>query len=89
MALYEQHDPRAHVGETNYAARSPALSTGAVILFVATVIAVLMIAVLYPGRENTGPSVQTVNPAPSSSTSPPVPTPGPNTEPRPTQAPIQ
>ena len=85
MALYEQHDPRAHVGDPNYAARSSALSTGAVVMFVAAVIAVLMIAVFYPGSEsrvgdtnNAQPSVQTVTPTPS-----------PMTEPRPTQAPIQ
>ena len=82
MALYEQHDPHAHIGHPSYAHRSSALSTGAVLLFVAVVIFVLMIAVFYPGSEsrvgdiNTGPSVKTVTPAPS-----------PTTEPRPTQTP--
>ena len=83
MALYEQHDPRAHIGEPSYASPWSALSMGTVVLFVAAVVAVLMIAVVYPGSESrvgdttsTGPTVQTVTPAPS-----------PTTEPRPTQAP--
>ena len=82
MALYEQHDPRAHINEPSYASPWSALSIGTVVLFVVAVIAVLMIAVFYPGSEsrvgdtNAGPSVQTVIPAPS-----------PTTEPRPTQAP--
>ena len=82
MALYEQHDPHARIGHPSYARRSSALSTGAVLLFVAVVIAVLTIAVFYPGSKsrvgdtNTEPSVQTVTRAPS-----------PTTVPRPTQAP--
>jgi hypothetical protein len=96
MALYEQHDPRAQVDDPNYVPRSsaPALSTAAVLVFVAAVIAVSMIAVFYPASEsrvgdtnNAGPSVRTVNPAPTPSTSPAVATPNPTTEPRPTQAP--
>ena len=85
MALYDQRDQPAQVDDPAYArhAAGPALSTGAVLVFVAAVIAVLMIAVFYPGGEgrvgdtsNSGPTVQTVTPAPS-----------PTTEPRPTQAP--
>ena len=96
MALYDQRDQPAQVDDPAYARHSaaPALSTGAVLVFVAAVLAILMIAVFYPGSEsrvgdtnNTGPSVQTVAPAPSPSTSPAVPTPNPTTEPRPTQAP--
>ena len=82
MALYEQHDPRAHINEPSYASPWSALSMGTVLLFVVAVIGVLMIAVSYPGSggrvgdTNAGPSVQTVTPAPS-----------PTTEPRPTQTP--
>ena len=82
MALYEQHDPHARIDEPSYASPWSALSMGTVLLFVVAVIAVLMIAVFYPGSEsrvgdtNTSPSLQTVAPAPS-----------PTTEPRPTQAP--
>ena len=82
MALYEEHDPRARINEPSYASPWSALSIGTVVLFVVAVIAVLMIAVFYPGSEsrvgdtNAGPSVQTVTPAPS-----------PTTEPRPTPRP--
>jgi hypothetical protein len=82
MALYEQHDPRARAGDPGYARRPSPLSTGAVVLIFAAIVAVLMFAVLYPGSASsvggtsTGPSLQTVTPAPS-----------PTTEPRPTQAP--
>ena len=75
MALYEQHDPRARIDEPSYASPWSALSIGAVLLFVVAVIAVLMIAVFYPGSEsrvgdtNAGPSLQTVTPAPSPTTS--------------------
>jgi hypothetical protein len=70
MALYEQHDPRARIDEPSYASPWSAVSIGSVVLFIVTVIAVLMIAVFYPGSESrvgdaTAPSVQTVTPAPS------------------------
>jgi hypothetical protein len=91
MTLYDQHNQPSQVDDPAYARHSaaPALSTGAVLVFVAAVIAVLMIAVFYPGSEgrvgetNAGPSVQTVAPTPSPSTSPAVRTPNPTTEPRP------
>ena len=66
-------------------------------LIVAAAIAVALIAIMYPrtttervgDTTNTGPSVQTVTPAPSPDTAVVEPMPSPTTEPRPTQQPIQ
>jgi hypothetical protein len=91
MALY--HRPRDH--------HDPTLLGGArydgsalLPLILAAAIVVALITMFYPGSSsrvgdvnNTGPSVHTVMPSPS--TSPMLPTPTPTTEPRPTRAPIR
>jgi hypothetical protein len=64
-------------------------------ILLALAVVAAVIAMMYPrtatervgDTTNTGPSMQTVTPAPSPSTSAVVPTPNPTTEPRPTQAP--
>ena len=66
-------------------------------LALAAAVAIAAIAWMYPrttsdragDTTNTGPSVQTVIPAPSPDTAVVEPMPSPTTEPRPTQAPIQ
>ncbi len=73
----------------------PSRYGGWIPILLALAVVAAVIAMMYPrtatervgDTTNTGPSMQTVTPAPSPSTSAVVPTPNPTTEPRPTQAP--
>jgi hypothetical protein len=84
-------DPRFDPKDPQYLERSSSLDEFLPLLVIAF-LAFAVIAMAYPRTPTTfdndsGLSVQTVNPAPTPSTSPAVPTPNPTTEPRPTQAP--
>jgi hypothetical protein len=94
MALYDKpRDPRFDPMNPNLNERSR-FATTTLPLIVAAAIAIVLIAMFFPGirspigdTNNAGPAVTTVTPSPAPSTSPVVPTPNPTTEPRPTQAP--